>query len=518
MDWLKGPTMKAISLISLISLPMLWSCAQTPKSTPPAPVIVETAMPERVPFSQVLETNFRGQLALGEGEAWFTPCGFKDSFPLTYGEDLRMIYNKISPKAFEPTYIEFAGEIVPSTNQTDASIRVDRVHHMALSKTSPQCTKAVTGFHFKAHGDTPYWNALVAGQNLTFTTQSSSQKYDINLSKFETTQRNNITAVGKNGFLLQLNINPGHCYSNNGRVYWGYQAKANAAWDKYQGCAEPAWPEVDETIIGNYMGNKLHYGQTILDLALNDDYSATLITQTQQGRKTESGFWKSNNPAEVSLFLTQSSGKPIAKEIIFSRDGLALVASQTNNSGTVTKYQNNAFQLDKMSGGQVLTFMPQKQPKQRQFNAANINPTGLDRTVQKAVTEYFRYHRTNPGNTKFNSVKYDLNGDGIDDAIVQLNWCSKQGCVLLVFQGTAKGYQFLSRTENVASPIVVGQTAQYDWLTLYSQVSGSWRSLYYNGVSYPGNTKGLTSSKVDNSTGVVLFSSGKPRTWHSIPR
>ncbi|MCE2572156.1 hypothetical protein [Motilimonas eburnea] len=508
--------MKYRSLLTMLSLPVLWSCAQSPQPAPQAPITTESATLTRVPFSQVLETNFRGQLALGDNEAWFTPCGFEEAFPLTYGDDLKMIYNKISPRSFEPTYVEFAGEIVPSANQTDASIRVDRVHHMALSKTSPQCTKAVTGFHFKAKGDNPFWNTLVAGQNLTFTTQSSSQKYDINLSKFETTQRNNIRAVGKNGFVLQLRLNPGHCYSDNGRVYWGYQAEADAAWGKYQGCAEPAWPDVDTSIIGNYMGNKLHYGQTVMDLALNEDYSATLVTQTQQGKKTESGFWKSNNPTEVSLFLTQSAGKPIAKEIIFSREGLALTASESNNAGIVTQYQGGVFQLDKMSGGQILASAPQAQPKQRRFSPANINPTGLDRQIQQAVAEYFRYHRTSPANTKFSAVKYDLNGDGIDDAIVQLNWCSKHGCVMLVFEGTGKGYQFLSRTEHVAAPILVGQSQQYHWQTLYSQVAGDWRSLYYNGVSYPGNSKHLSSTSPDRSTGVVLFANGKPRTWYAI--
>lgn len=510
--------MKSISLISLISLPMLWSCSQTPKPTPPAPVALETGVIERVPFSQVLETNFRGQLALGEGEAWFTPCGFKDAFPLQYGEELKMIYNRITPKAFEPAYIEFAGEIVPSANQADASIRVDRVHHMALSKTSPQCTKPVTGFHFKAHGDNPFWRTLVAGQNLTFTTQSSSQKYDVNLSKFETTQRNNIRAVGKNGFVLQLKLNPGHCFSEDGSIYWGYQAKADAAWGKYQGCAEPAWPDVDETIIGNYMGNKLDSGQTVLDLALNDDYSATLVTQTSSSKKTESGFWKSNNPTEVSLFLTQSAGLPIAKEIIFKRNGLALNASQTNDAGIVTHYQNQSFQLDKMSGGQILNLTPQVIPAQRKFTPARLTPAGLDSAVQQAVSDYFRYHRTNPGKTQFNAIKYDLNGDGIDDAIVQLNWCTQQGCVLLVFQGTGNGYQFLSRTEHVNAPIFVGQTVQYGWPSLYSQVSGSWRSLHYNGVSYPADANRANNSALDNSTGVVLFANGKPNTWYPIPR
>lgn len=510
------------ALLSLITLPLIWSCSsQSP--TPPPATKTENANAEVItltPFSRVLETNFRGQLVMGEGEAWFTPCGFDNGFKLLFDPSLEMIYNKVSPTAFEPAYVEFAGEIVPSNNQKEATLRVDRVHHMALSKTSPQCEKAVTGFHFKARGINPFWNALVSGQTLTFSTQSSSQNYKVNLSKFETTQRNTIRAENDNGFVLTLNLRPGDCFSGNGNVYWGYQAKADAAWGKYQGCAEPAWPEVDMTMIGHYMGTPPGHSHEKFELNLSDDYSATLITQSHHGVIKESGFWKSNNPTEVAIFLTRSGDDSIAKEIIFKRKGLALFAEQMNNAGQVTQFGYEEIRLDKMTAGGEEFLVPLKAPTttQRPLTPEAVGPAGLDRQVQAAVSQYFRYHRTHPGNTKFSAVKYDLNGDGIDDALVQLNWCSKQGCVLLVMEGTGKGYEFVSRTENVASPLYVLSTADHAWLQLQTKVSKQWKTLYYNGVSYPDNTLGLRrENSVDTSTGVVLFPQGRPTQWYAIP-
>lgn len=43
---------------------------------------------------------------------------------------------------------------------------------------------------------------------------------------------------------------------------------------------------------------------------------------------------------------------------------------------------------------------------------------------------------------QYRYLTYDLNDDNYPDALVQMNWCDKSGCVWLLFQGSVDGYRF----------------------------------------------------------------------------
>jgi len=76
---------------------------------------------------------------------------------------------------------------------------------------------------------------------------------------------------------------------------------------------------------------------------------------------------------------------------------------------------------------------------------------------------------------QFRQALTDLNGDGIDDAVVLVEGgetCSAQGCPLLIFRGGREGYNLVSRTVPVKPPVAVATTRNNGWSDLVVNAPG----------------------------------------------
>ncbi|WP_022942522.1 hypothetical protein [Psychromonas hadalis] len=502
----------------LITAPLfLIACSSTSTEAPsvekpaPAPIIKKA-------FSKILEGNFRGQFSLGkDGKGYFKACDANKEFSISANFALRNIYEQITSTPYTPVYLEFAGEITfPKSKQEKSNVlmRVDRVHHMALAKASLQCDKPIDTFLFKANGDEPYWRLSIDNQQLFFSTKASNQAYAVEDADFRTTQINTITTTNKKGQRLKLKIQPGHCYDLKNKEYWGYTTKVDSIWGEYSGCGEPGWPIEDQLFTGYYLSSK---GGITTNLTLNANYTVKYHEKVDGKETIKTGFWKTNAPNKVVIMLTQQGEKKLRQEIVFKREGLTLSATELNNHNIVTPFANK-FIFNKMNAQEGIESVKVKHIN-REFTARRISPDAeVDLDIQKAVNDYFKIHRTDPKNTKFSAVKYDLNGDGIDDAIVLLDWCSnKNGCEMLIFEGSKEGYQFSSRVSRVHAPLIISQTQHYLWQSLLIEKESGWSLLNFDGLSYPIHTRDLTVvNKMDYSTGVILFNKGKPTQWFPI--
>tara|TARA_R110001583_G_scaffold6618_2_gene33538 strand:- start:10512 stop:12044 length:1533 start_codon:yes stop_codon:yes gene_type:complete len=491
-------------------------------STPPPPIVapVIEEIPASIikqPFSNLLGANYRGQFSLGDGEGYFKACDANEEFSVDANFILRNIYEQISPIPFTPVYIEFTGEITfPKINATDSepTMRVDRVHHMALAKASLQCNKPIDTFLFKANGDNPYWRLSIDNKELFFSTKASNQAYEVDDSDFRTTQINSITTVDKEGKKLKLKIQPGHCYDLKNKAYWGYTAKVESIWGEYSGCGEPGWPIEEQLFTGYYLNT---HNNITTNLTLNPNYTVE-YKETVDGKETlKTGFWKTNSPDRVIVMLSQQADNAVREELMFTRTGLTLNAQEINNNNIVTAFEQplifNKMNADVIVEGEKVNRID------REFNAQMISAaTEIDIKIQKAVNDYFQIHRTDPKGTQFNSVKYDLNGDGIDEAIVLLDWCSnKNGCEMLIFEGQTEGYRFSSRVSQVNAPVIISHSQHYLWQSLLIEKNNNWLSLDFDGISYPNDTKNQQVINHDDvSTGVILFNNGKPKQWFPI--
>ena len=511
----KGLIMRLLSL--LLTAPLfLFGCNSTPSTVAPieekpAQVIVKQD------FAKILEGNFRGQLSLGDGKGYFKACDANKEFSIDANFALRNIYEQIASTPYTPVYIEFAGEITfPQEKQkdSDAIMRVDRVHHMALAKASLQCSKPIDTFLFKANGDEPYWRLSIDNQQLFFSTKASNQAYAVNDANFRTTQINTLTTTNQKGQDLKLKIQPGHCYDLKNKQYWGYTAKVNSVWGEYNGCGEPGWPTEDKLFTGYYLSKEKN---TTTNITLNPNYTVAYHEIIDGKEVIKTGFWKTNAPNRVVVMLTKQADEILQQELIFKREGLTISVDEINDNNIVSTLDHPLI-FNKMNAEKEVEVVKVDRIN-RKFTPKNITPTTeIDEEIQVAVNKYFEIHRTDPGKTKFNAVKYDLNGDGIDEAIVLLDWCSdEKGCEALIFEGKKEGYQFLSRISRLHAPVVISKNQHYLWQSLLIKQSLGWSVLDFDGLSYPHSTQDLEQLDiVDHSTDILLFSEGRPTQWFPI--
>jgi len=98
------------------------------------------------------------------------------------------------------------------------------------------------------------------------------------------------------------------------------------------------------------------------------------------------------------------------------------------------------------------------------------------------------------------TARIDLNGDGLQDALVLLEnpmyYCGTGGCTMLVFKGTKSGFEFVSRSSLIRGPVLVSEAKTHGWRDLIVEVSGGGIApkkvaLKYTGSKYPLNPSTL---------------------------
>lgn len=504
------------SHFSLLFLSLLLSACSTPSKEDKivaAPVI-------RGNFTKVLEVNYRGTFVNSDKETYFKACGSDIKLPVKANFSLRNIYQQLTSTSGKAAYIEFTGEIIfPHEKEegVDAEMRIDRVHHMSIAKSSLKCAKNNDSFHFKANGETPYWRLSIDGSNLFFANQFDNKEYSVQKTDFRTTQINEVMATSKKGKQIKLTIKPGHCYVTEKKEYWGYTAQVDTTSGlQFTGCGEPGWPSIEEPFEGFYLNSN---DSAITNLILNKnhtvEYEQAILGQTT----TKTGFWKSNNPGSVVIMLTKEGDSIIEEELNFSRRGLSLTANSINRNNVITAFSAPGFVFNKMNmKNGMLTNNDGSKYDPLLFTPQDLNPTSeLDKKVQKAVQQYFKIHRTDPKQTKFNAVLYDINNDGFQDAFVFLDWCSSSACEMIIFEGGKSGYTFSSRISRMPAPVTLSNKHHYLWQSLLITKNKKYYTLDFDGMSYPIHTRSLQEiNKALFATDVVLFSDGLPEHWFLI--
>ena len=507
--------MRLSYLLLIIPLFLAVACSSNPPANEQKSKFPDTVI--TTDFAKILGNNFRGLFYTKKGRGYFKRCGSEQAFAVIPNNALKTIYKEITSKKSSPVYIEFSGEIIFSQEKQSASevvVRVDRIFHMELAKMSLQCAKTMNTYRFKAKGEEPYWRVNIDKQTLYFATKVRNQVYQIQDSNFQTTQATRIKSINKLNERLNLIIEPGDCYNIKNNEYWGYIARVETSEGDLQGCGESGWPTIEQEFSGYYLSQTLAKN---INLTLNKDYTVEYTEQV--GKKTilKTGFWKSNSPDRVVVMLTRRVNKKIREELILDRTGLTLSTQQINNNHSIITLNAPGLIFKKMNAEKGLEDVVAHHIK-RSFTPQLIVPQEeLDLTVQGAVNQYFTIHRTDPKNTQFNTVKYDLNGDGIKEAIVLLDWCSEDGCEMLIFEGQKSGYRFSSRISQVKAPITISKTQHYLWQSLLVDINDQTLKLDFDGISYPVQTRDLkTVNKQDYTTGVVLFSQGIPKNWFPV--
>lgn len=120
--------------------------------------------------------------------------------------------------------------------------------------------------------------------------------------------------------------------------------------------------------------------------------------------------------------------------------------------------------------------------------------TPQDDDLKAFLITYVESHGMKASETRYADAFIDLNGDGVDEAVVYLagrDWCGTGGCLTLVLRRAGISYHLVARVAATRPPIRALRERTHSWRTLTAWASGGGivrgydAELPFDGTSYP---------------------------------
>ena len=446
---------------------------------------------------------FRGILS-GQGDAaTFTPCDSKQSWHFSAEPDFWQRWQDLgSPKQL---YAEVEGKLsLAQERGAPITLTLNQVDHLTPEL---QSCRRDTNFAFRAFGHEPEWNLTLQGETGLYSTPGGSQTYTLKSSHQESNGVLALALTSLEGEDAELTFTPALCQESQANQIWGYEVKLKQGENLLNGCGERGRPLADVLPPLQWYGISPQMKAQV-GLILTEDHLSSLTYYPDSGPKVEyTGVWQPTAQG-LELLFNQRNGWGVSEQIPFTRDGQQLSAKYRLINGAQA-YFDEPLQLS--PGTPALPIAPQAQSSSHTSSSqtptrAAFTPVVLqasqqeDAAVKQALLDYFAINKSNPDAVQYRYLTYDLNDDNYPDALVQMNWCDKSGCVWLLFQGSVDGYRFLGRIEGMQGPILVAPETTQGWHNLVVQ-SGfqQWSKLIFDGVSYPITLSGTPNTEAPSS-------------------
>ncbi|AGH80413.1 hypothetical protein PCNPT3_02355 [Psychromonas sp. CNPT3] len=459
------------------------------------------------PFTSAPAESFKGELKFIGKQTYFTPCATDDLFLIRNDTKIKDIYSQLNRIKNTPLYIELSAEIYITPNDKEARMRVDDIYYLTQKNILLQCAKHAGPFSLKAQGASPFWRLTVDKNLILLASKAINQAYKITKEPIVSSNQTSIVATNEQGKMLRLIYQESPCYASKNKEYWGYKAQLETPWNNFSGCLKIQATPITNNVMGDYQSTEQ---SDLISLSLNAQHQVVFNQKTENIIKT--GFWKNKSADEIVIMLTKQGNNPLQEEYVFSRtqQTLRAVAINKNNQRSPLLIPLIFTKVTKQVKPALLT----------PTDAKNINPNErLDKKVQHALAVYFHAQNSDPKNTQFSVVKYDLNDDGINDAIIMLDWCNRSNaCEMLIFKGTKtkEAYIFNSRISAVKTPLNVTTDLHYLWKSLLFKTDQQSFLLDFDGINYTLKIKvPLEKNKKTTSTSHLLFNNA-PMYWNKI--
>ena len=136
-------------------------------------------------------------------------------------------------------------------------------------------------------------------------------------------------------------------------------------------------------------------------------------------------------------------------------------------------------------------------------------------TLAEAMDRFLALEHARGASAEHVTELIDLNGDRHQDALVLMRsrrYCSSRGCLLLVFEGTGKGYQLNSRLLLGRTPMIATNARTQGWRDLVAPMTTARAGmrlvvLKHSAAGYPADAEQLAVVPPTRSVqGRVLFS------------
>jgi len=506
----------SVSQLGLLSAALLSGCARHPE--PQGQSAPEPAA------TTVRYAQLRGTLRLGPADRSFTPCGSAQRFWVAPGSEIDTLYPQLTATRDQQVYVELSARLAPAPAtgpgaDHDVQLKPHQLYHM--SAESAGCDRPALQ-QSRAQGNEPFWSLALDKTQATYAEPAGQQQWQLDKQSSENgNQRYWFHTPG--GETAILNITPAACLDSMADAYYRWQAELQfdgAQHSQRQGCANMIRSDRASGWTGSYRSAALTQNDSKTELRLLPDYRAELdIHFPQSGTfRTEHGFWQPLQDNRLQLQLTRLDHRKQRTEIAFEVEGDTLMAHEQTVNGITFSFGDSPLQLQRLDDNGLTDH-------QRPLAPSRLEPqTRQDLQLHRTLQQYFRDHRSPLTSSRYTYVKYDLNQDGFDDALVLFNWCLQDACTLVLFQGAADGYRFVSRLTDIRTPLQLGREQHYGWQDLLVNVAPQgaapiWRKLSFNGIAYPYQPQAGEKITLDETaTDVELFSSQPDGdgTWLSL--
>ncbi|CAM3122316.1 hypothetical protein [Moritella viscosa] len=402
-------------------------------------------------------------------------------------------------------YIEFEGQINQSlqSHHQRAEITIEQLHYLS-NQNNNTCRMTTSAPNFEVIGTEQNWVGYGQDNIFRFVIKDLNSKWSINKSVITKGLKAFVETQDSDGKQLNISFTGNGCIDNNNN-YWQYETKLLINKKQIKGCGKyPNHQENTQAWIGNY-----HYknSNVTIELELAEYHQANVKYHYRNGTTQHSrGYWHFYGSSGLKLLLTQHQGKKANVVYHFRRDGVRLQASQQWRDNTKYSFNGAILTLDRMDDKIESFTTIGLIPRVRHFQSKTIpSPTVSTSAINKAVKRYFAMHKTKTDKSKYWFSEYDLNGNGNKDLLVMIDWCKKDGCVLLVFENKLNRYKFVSRIAQVQAPIQISKTQQHQWQSLLIKKNQNWQQLDFDGISYPAKVTNGKPAKIDQFTQILLM-------------
>lgn len=453
----------------------------------------------------------RGQVIVGHESRTFTPCGSQEQYWLDLSPELALEAQGLSNTPYQPMYGELIGHLtVPSQTGYNADFTarfvVDQVNILTAENPN-RCNQPLKPT--RVFGNEPFWSAQFDKSNITYSQMGETpQAFEIQSSRMSSEQRQyQLSSDQGDG---ELNLTKSRCNDTMSDSLYGWYAELTLNDKTHKGCATLSNQDPTLEWADRYFASSTQNAGFSVTLELNADHSAITTYSYSNGDDPiiEQGFWQQLNTNQVQVVMTRHQQQYLISERIFTREGNQLTAKKERVGNVVYPIADGGLVLFKTKEQQDLTTVTE--------SSADLTPQKidgrdqLDPKVNRAIRDYFKIHKTSTDDTQYRWLTYDLNGDGQEELLAQLNWCGSGGCTLLIFENHQQQWRFNSRITLVQGAIHLGAEQHNGWQDLVFNVSGGGATpaqhvLQYSGVSYPLNPSVAPTTTSDKVSQVILF-------------
>ncbi|WP_104400939.1 hypothetical protein [Vibrio penaeicida] len=490
---------------------ILQGCAQTnvPEIEPEKSTPVTIDQPEIVPQTFMLH----GEVVLGHETRTIAPCGGKQQYWLDITPEAFQRIQGLVERPYQPLYGEMIGYLAPPPQDgfaADFAARfvVTGINH--VSAQSPlRCASPLHSTY--AAGSEPFWKATFEQDQVQLAVLGKeNQSYSVRKTEISPLKR---TYHFDNGNLV---FTRAHCVDTSSGDVFSWSATLKTKNSQYLGCGALSNGDSSHDWLGSYRATSTKNQGFSVQLELNSDHSANTHYHYSNGDPStqEKGYWQQLNPDQIKVTMTHYQNQPLLSERIYTRSGSSLKAVKEKVNGVVYPIQGNGLELfaDSQSYTSELT-APDNTPNPPLKKAAISSSSEFDADVDQALRQYFTLHKTDPTNTRYRWLKYDLNQDGKPELLTYLDWCGNAGCTLLIFEEKDSTWRFHSRVTQVQTPFQVSQHNKLGWHDLEMSVEGpqgsSTHTLSFDGISYPISSGGAPELWSPSQSVVTLFTDGR---------